>query len=97
MPGVVDPKCGYTLFISAHCRRKLRARGSSSTWCPCLTLSCTVKHCHKLSCCRDDMTDLAAAAWYCWAGGCRNLMTVPTMSRVTRRIRSMAEAMGSES
>ena len=95
MPGVVEPKCGYTLFISAHCRRKLRASGSSSTWWPCLQLSCDM-----LSFCHVSWwhsADLAAAAWYCWAGGCRNLMTVPTMSRVTRRSRSMGEAAGSES
>ena len=99
MPGVVEPKCGYTLFISAHCRRKLQASGSSSTWWPCLQLSW---NCHGTVMCHIVMlswwhsADLAAAAWYCWAGGCRNLMTVPTMSRVTRRSRSMVRVLGME-
>ena len=85
--------CSSPPTAGGSCGPGAPAQPGDRAW-SCHELSCTVTNCHKLSCCRDDVTDLAAAAWYCWAGGCRNLMTVPTMSRVTRRIRSMAEAMG---
>ena len=60
--------------------------------CSCHGIVMVLSFCHVMSWWHS--ADLAAAAWYCWAGGCRNLMTVPTMSRVTRRSRSMGRQRG---